>query len=101
METEVKIADFKSHLSEHLRAVRRGHEIIIKDRETPIARVAPYQAPSHRLVVRPPTRSFKEIEKILAARPRKRLRVKPNELEKAYRETRMDWYDKWKAGRFT
>lgn len=38
----VKIADLKSHLSEHLRQVRRGHTLIILDRKTPIARVVPY-----------------------------------------------------------
>lgn len=38
----VKIAELKSHLSEHLRQVRRGHTLIILDRKTPIARVVPY-----------------------------------------------------------
>jgi prevent-host-death family protein len=38
----VKIADFKSRLSEHLRQVRRGHTLTIMDRNTPIARVVPY-----------------------------------------------------------
>jgi prevent-host-death family protein len=38
----VKIAEFKSHLSEHLRQVKRGQTLIIMDRNTPIARVVPY-----------------------------------------------------------
>ena len=101
METEVKIAEFKGHLSEHLRAVRRGHEIIIKDRDTPVARVVPYRPPAHRLTTIPPTRSLKEIEAMLEARPKMKIKLKPGELDRVLRETRMDWYDKWMAGRRT
>ena len=101
MTTEVKIAEFKSHLSDHLRRVRQGQEIVIKDRETPIARVVPYEEPRRQLVVRPATKSFREIEAILAARPRRKIKLKPGELDKAVRETKMDYYDKWMAGRFT
>ena len=39
----VKIADFKAHLSEHLKAVRAGEEIVINDRDHPVARVVPYR----------------------------------------------------------
>lgn len=39
---KVKIADFKSRLSEHLRFVRGGDEIVILDRQTPIAKVSSY-----------------------------------------------------------
>ncbi len=46
METALRIAEFKARLSEHLQAVRRGAEIVVKDRETPIARVVPYAAAS-------------------------------------------------------
>ena len=99
MSTELKIAEFKSHLSEHLRAVRRGHEIIIKDRETPIARLVPYGREQGRFVTRPPTRSLKEVERILTARPKKKIKLRPGVLERAIRETKMDWYDKWMASR--
>lgn len=37
----VKIAEFKNRLSEHLRAVERGAEIEITDRDRPIARLTP------------------------------------------------------------
>jgi prevent-host-death family protein len=37
----VKIAEFKSQLSRHLRAVERGAEIEITDRDRPIARLIP------------------------------------------------------------
>lgn len=38
---QVRIAELKSRLSEHLRAVRRGETIDILDRDTPIARIVP------------------------------------------------------------
>ena len=37
----VRIADLKARLSEHLRAVRRGETIAVLDRETPIAQLVP------------------------------------------------------------
>lgn len=41
----VNIADLKARLSEHLRYVRRGHVLTILDRDTPVARVVPYEEP--------------------------------------------------------
>lgn len=41
---KVGIADLKAHLSEHLRKVRRGQTLIVLDRETPVARIVPYDA---------------------------------------------------------
>lgn len=38
----VGTAELKAHLSEHLRAVRDGEEIVVMDRRTPIARVVPF-----------------------------------------------------------
>lgn len=37
----VGIADLKAHLSEHLRAVRKGRSLLVLDRSTPIARLEP------------------------------------------------------------
>ncbi len=42
--SKVKIADLKAHLSEHLRKVRRGRTLTVLDRETPVARIVPYDA---------------------------------------------------------
>lgn len=39
----VRIAELKAKLSEHLRAVRRGHTITVFDRDQPIARIVPYR----------------------------------------------------------
>jgi prevent-host-death family protein len=37
----LRVAEFKAKLSEYLRAVRRGRELTIYDRDQPIARVVP------------------------------------------------------------
>ena len=36
------MAEFKNRLSAYLQMVRKGEEIIIKDRNTPVARISPY-----------------------------------------------------------
>lgn len=38
---KVGIADLKAHLSEHLRAVRKGRTLTVLDRDTPVARIVP------------------------------------------------------------
>jgi prevent-host-death family protein len=42
--SKVGIADLKAHLSEHLRSVRRGRTLTVVDRDTPVARIVPYDA---------------------------------------------------------
>ncbi len=37
----IGIADLKAHLSEHLRAVRKGRSLTVLDRATPVARLVP------------------------------------------------------------
>jgi prevent-host-death family protein len=41
---QVKIAELKDHLSEHLRAVESGDEVVVMDRLRPIARIVPATA---------------------------------------------------------
>jgi len=50
---QVKIAELKSRLSEHLRAVRRGDTVTVTDRTHPIARIVPFE-PVDDVVVIPP-----------------------------------------------
>jgi len=38
----VNVADLKNRLSSYLQMVRRGEEVIVKDRNQPIARISPY-----------------------------------------------------------
>jgi prevent-host-death family protein len=42
--SDVRIADLKARLSEHLRSVRNGGTLTVLDRETPIARIVPFAA---------------------------------------------------------
>ena len=53
----VRVAEFKARLSEYLRAVRRGRELTIYDRETPIARVVPLRS-TGALAVREPAVAY-------------------------------------------
>ena len=42
--SNVRIADLKARLSEHLRSVRNGTTLTVLDRDTPVARIVPYSA---------------------------------------------------------
>jgi prevent-host-death family protein len=57
----VKIAELKDRLSEHLRAVERGAEVVVTDRNRPIARIVPLPAVRDGAHVIPPSRRFNEI----------------------------------------
>lgn len=90
MKTEVGIAELKGKLSEYLRVVRKGGEVVIKDRETPVARLVPFEKSRARLQFIPPTMSLKEMDKLPFFKPKK---LKPGDLEKALREERKDRFD--------
>ena len=51
---EVRIAELKSRLSEHLRKVRGGRSLTILDRDTPIARIVPWKSAESGLKLRSP-----------------------------------------------
>lgn len=54
----VKIAQLKDHLSEHLRAVEAGDEVLVMDRDRPIARIVPVAPAAYAPRRIPPTRPF-------------------------------------------
>ncbi len=54
MKQSVQISQLKARLSEYLRFVRKGGELVVMDRKTPVARVLPYEAGPHRLERRLP-----------------------------------------------
>jgi len=56
----IKIAEFKNHLSEHLRAVERGAEMEVTDRQRPIVRLAPVSASGDAVIV-PARRPFTQV----------------------------------------
>jgi prevent-host-death family protein len=90
MKAEIGIAELKGKLSEYLRAVRQGGEVVIKDRETPIARLVPYETTRARLETIPPTMSLKELDKLRFFAPKG---LKPGGLDKALGEERKDRFD--------
>lgn len=83
----VRIADLKTHLSAHLRAVRRGQTVTVLDRDTPIARIVPYgQTATVRLTVRKPGKNARPLGLISVPPP---LMTKVDVLE-LLREERRD-----------
>ncbi len=62
--TRVKIAELKAKLSEYLRQVRRGHPVVVLDRNQPIARLVPFDADGETLVVREPMGRYSSLQKV-------------------------------------
>jgi prevent-host-death family protein len=46
-EQRVGVAELKARLSRYLRAARRGETVTVYDRDTPVARLVPYEARAH------------------------------------------------------
>jgi prevent-host-death family protein len=58
---QVNIAELKNRLSEHLRAVESGSEVVVMDRNRAIARIVPLPAPGRHIRLLRPGRAFPEI----------------------------------------
>jgi len=100
IQDEVRIAELKAHFSQYLRIVRRGKEIVIKDRETPVARLTPLEPPNSAMRIVPATRSMAQVETALRSARREPL-LPPGVLDKAVDENKRDVYDKWIGGELT
>jgi prevent-host-death family protein len=57
----VKIAELKDHLSEHLRSVERGSQLVVTDRDRPIARIVPVGGSGTLVRMKAPQRPFASI----------------------------------------
>ena len=66
--SDVRIADLKARLSEHLRSVRNGGTLTVLDRDTPIARIIPFA--SQPLEIRKARRRLRDLK--LPRRPARR-----------------------------
>ena len=66
--SDVRIADLKARLSQHLRAVRNGGTVTVLDRDTPVARIVPVATPS--LEIRKARRRLRDLT--LPPKPSKR-----------------------------
>jgi prevent-host-death family protein len=49
----VRIAQLKSRLSQHLRAVRAGQTLTVLDRDTPVARIIPIDSVDDNVITKP------------------------------------------------
>lgn len=90
---EVKIAELKARLSHYLRLVQDGEEILVKDRERPVARLVGCGAHTRRFQAIPRRLTRKEAEKILAKIPRPKLSRKV--IDETMRWMREDRSDRW------
>ena len=68
----VNIAELKNHLSVYLNEVRAGEEILVRDRNQPVARIIPL------------ARSQDEDEELLALASQGKLRLGEGRLEKSF-----------------
>lgn len=60
----VRIAALRSRLSEYLRMVRRGRSLTVLSRDTPIARIVPYERDSAGLTVRSPLPGARKLRSV-------------------------------------
>ncbi len=58
---QVRIAELKNRLSAHLRAVENGAEVVVMDRNRPIARIVPMPPPGRRIRLLQPSRNFLDV----------------------------------------
>lgn len=80
------VAELKAKLSEFLRHVRKGHEVVIMDRDQPVARLIPF-AERQALVVREPVSRYRTLGDIPLPKPVK-LDVDPVQLLLEDRQSR-------------
>ena len=57
----VRVAELKARLSEFLRAARAGHPVTVCDRDTPIAKLVPYESEREPLTIRKPIRALRDV----------------------------------------
>ncbi len=59
----VKISEFKRQMGVFLRRVRKGGEIVLTDREHPVAKVLRFQEDKEELRLTPPSAGFANVPK--------------------------------------
>ncbi|MBI2646562.1 MAG: type II toxin-antitoxin system prevent-host-death family antitoxin [Deltaproteobacteria bacterium] len=70
----VKIGQLKNKLSAYLRLVRKGAQIIVMDREHPIARITPFEEKEELRII-PAQKKFSEIKKLSFSKPKVQIDV--------------------------
>jgi prevent-host-death family protein len=89
---EVRIADLKAHLSEHVRAAQKGEEILIKDRETPVAMLVPVSGSQSPLQIIPAKRPGRGTQQMRSVQLHG---LKPGDVAKALASVREERVDRW------
>jgi prevent-host-death family protein len=80
-----KVAELKARLSAYLAEVRSGGTVVVYDRNTPIARLVPFQEDRDDLIFLEPSAPVAALKKIKGVRPRQRI-----DLDRLLRESRGD-----------
>lgn len=70
-----KVADLKAHLSSYLADVRAGASVLVCDRNTPVARLVPYEQPDDGFVVREARRPIEDLRKVRGVKLRRKVDV--------------------------
>jgi len=66
-----KVSELKARLSGYLARVRAGDTVVVYDRNTPIARIIPYEERADGFVVHEPQQPASHLRKVRAVKPRK------------------------------
>jgi prevent-host-death family protein len=94
MKSNIGIAELKAHLSEYVRTAQKGKEIIIKDRQTPVAKLVPIEPPRMIGEIRRATRSVAEVQRMLNSRPPEPP-IPAETFQRILDEERADRSDEW------
>jgi prevent-host-death family protein len=94
MKLSVGVAELKAHLSEYVRAAQKGKETIIKDRQTPVAKLVPIEQPRMIGEIRRATRSVAEVQRMLDSRPLEPP-IPAETFQRILDEERADHSDEW------
>ena len=89
---KVRIASLKAHLSEYVRAAQKGEEILIKDRETPVARLVPISNSLSPLQITPAKRPGRGTHQMRSVKLRG---LKPGDAAKSLATVREERVDRW------
>jgi len=81
-----KISELKAKLSAYLAEARNGGTVVVYDRNTPIARIVPFDEDEDDLVIIDASKSPAELKKLKGVRPKKPVDV--NRLLKDLRQDR-------------
>jgi antitoxin (DNA-binding transcriptional repressor) of toxin-antitoxin stability system len=83
--SEVKIAELKARLSAYLSDVRGGQTVIVYDRQTPVARIVPFDNEPDELVIIEASASPSTLKGMKGVRPKK-----PIDVNKLLQDLRKD-----------